>query len=143
MSISVAIREGTFGATDATMQPCVSIAHPPTNHHLRPKISETRPTMMKPMEVVSRYERDTQMILASGPIFSLTARSLVAGYVSRVCCFNSLMPRIGAARVKPPTPNPKLRPMANMDPRNLKDLKLPLGMSASFTMKLGPITSPT
>jgi hypothetical protein len=61
--------------------------------------------MIKPIEVVRRYARDTHIIFASGPMSAL------------------MIPRIGAARVKPPTPQPKLRPIANMDPRKWNDLK--------------------
>lgn len=60
-----------------------------------PKRSLKRPTSISPMEFVNRYDRATQLRLGSGPISAL------------------IKDRTGAARPKPPTPQPKLAPMAN------------------------------
>lgn len=50
---------------------------------------------MRPIEFVNKYDNATQLKFGSGPMSALMKEST------------------GAARPKPPTPHPKLAPMAN------------------------------
>ena len=53
-NVSPAISVGISGATAQTILPTVAMALPVMKNHLRPKMSVKRPTMIRPIELVSK-----------------------------------------------------------------------------------------